>query len=90
MKQIWIQNGSIFSKGDANTKAHANGIPKGIYEVGLSKSGFYLNHLADWFVFDYKIYNLNDDFISYIIRTYDNTTGNLGIIFDGIKGTGKI
>lgn len=89
MKQIWIQNGSIFSKGDANTKAHANGLPKGIYEVGLSKTGFYLNHLADWFVFDYKIYNLNDDFISYIIKTYDNTTGNLGIIFDGIKGTGK-
>lgn len=88
-KQIWLQNGSTFSKGSATTVSYANGLPKGIYEVRLSQTGFYLEKIAESFTFNYKLYGLNLDFINYVMKTYENTTGNLGVLLSGIKGTGK-
>ena len=88
-KQIWLQDGNIFSQGSATTVSHPEGLPKGIYEVKLSMAGFYLSKIAESFTFDYKLYGLNQKFIDYVLKTYENTTGNLGILLDGIKGTGK-
>lgn len=88
-KQIWLQDGNTFSQGSATTISHPEGIPKGIYEVKLSMSGFYLYKIAESFTFDYKLYGLNQKFINYVLKTYENTTGNLGVLLDGIKGTGK-
>lgn len=88
-KQIWLQDGNTFSQGNATTISHPEGIPKGIYEVKLSMSGFYLYKIAESFTFDYKLYGLNQKFINYVLKTYENTTGNLGVLLDGIKGTGK-
>lgn len=48
-------------------------------------TGFYLSKIAESFTFDYKLYGLNQKFIDYVLRT--NTTGNLGVLLDGIKGT---
>lgn len=86
---IWIQDGNTFTKGSANTISHANGLPIGVYEVQKSMMGYYINKVADNFVFDYKLYGVSNNFIDYFIKTYNNTTGNLGILFNGIKGTGK-
>ena len=86
---IWIQDGNIFTKGSSTMITHADGLPIGIYEVDKSLEGWYLRNIANKFVFDYKIYGVNDKFINYCIKTYNNTTGNLGILFNGIKGTGK-
>lgn len=88
-QNIWIQDGNTFMKGSATTKAHPEGLPKGIYEVKESMTGYYLNRLGDSFVFNYKLYGINNEFISHFIKTYNNTTGNLGVLFNGIKGTGK-
>lgn len=88
-KQIWLQDGNIFSQGSATTVSHPEGLPKGIYEVKLSMTGFYLSKIAESFTFDYKLYGLNQKFIDYVLKTYDNTTGNLGVLLDGIKGSGK-
>ena len=88
-KQIWLQDGNIFSQGSATTVSHPEGLPKGIYEVKLSMTGFYLSKIAESFTFDYKLYGLNQKFINYVLKTYENTTGNLGVLLDGIKGTGK-
>lgn len=88
-KQIWLQDGNIFSQGSATTVSHPEGLPKGIYEVKVSMTGFYLSKIAESFTFDYKLYGLNQKFIDYVLKTYDNTTGNLGVLLDGIKGTGK-
>ena len=88
-KQIWLQDGNIFSQGSATTVSHPEGLPKGIYEVKLSMTGFYLSKIAESFTFDYKLYGLNQKFIDYVLKTYENTTGNLGVLLDGIKGTGK-
>lgn len=67
--QIWLQSGNTFSKGDAAAVSHTDGIPKGIYEVRFSMTGFYLEKIADSFVFNYKLYELNQDFINYVLRT---------------------
>ena len=88
-KQIWLQDGNIFNQGSATTVSHPEGLPKGIYEVKLSMAGFYLSKIAESFTFDYKLYGLNKKFIDYVLKTYENTTGNLGVLLDGIKGTGK-
>ena len=88
-KQIWLQDGNVFSQGSATTVSHPEGLPKGIYEVKLSMAGFYLSKIAESFTFDYKLYGLNQKFIDYVLKTYKNTTGNLGVLLDGIKGTGK-
>ena len=88
-KQIWLQDGNVFSQGSATTVSHPEGLPKGIYEVKLSRTGFYLSKIAESFTFDYKLYGLNQKFIDYVLKTYENTTGNLGVLLDGIKGTGK-
>lgn len=34
-------------------------------------------------------YKMQEDFIDHVIKTYNNTEGNLGIMFTGTKGTGK-
>lgn len=88
-QNIWIQDGNTFIKGSATTKAHPEGLPKGIYEVKESKTSYYLNRLGDSFVFNYKLYGINNEFIDHFVKTYNNTTGNLGVLFNGIKGTGK-
>ena len=88
-KQIWLQDGNIFNQGIATTVSHPEGLPKGIYEVKVSMTGFYLSKIAESFTFDYKLYGLNQKFIDYVLKTYKNTTGNLGVLLDGIKGTGK-
>lgn len=88
-KQIWLQDGNTFSQGSATTVSHPEGLPKGIYEVKLSMAGFYLSKIAESFTFNYKLYGLNEKFINYVLKTYENTTGNLGVLLDGIKGTGK-
>ena len=88
-QNIWIQDGNTFMKGSATTKAHPEGLPKGIYEVKESMTGYYLNRLGDSFIFNYKLYGINNEFIEHFIKTYNNTTGNLGVLFNGTKGTGK-
>lgn len=88
-KQIWLQDGNVFSQGSSTTVSHPEGLPKGIYEVKLSMAGFYLSKIAESFTFDYKLYGLNQKFIDYVLKTYKSTAGNLGVLLDGIKGTGK-
>lgn len=85
----WIRSGSIFRMINGDLQ-NGNGIPNGIYEVGFNdNSGFFLTRTGDNFEFPYKIYDLQSEFIDHIKKTWDNTTGNLGILFNGIRGTGK-
>lgn len=84
----WLKRGSEFKRVEGDFKTIPT-IPVGVYNVGLSLSGWYLEKYADSFTFDYKIYGLQEDFLNHIIKTYQNTRGNFGILFNGIKGSGK-
>lgn len=64
-------------------------IPVGVYDISITRRGIFLEKISDEFVFPYKIYGLQTDFINHIIKTYNNTTGNIGVLMNGIKGTGK-
>lgn len=63
-----------------------------VYELNYdeNRNVFYLIKLFDKFDFDYKIYDLETSFVERVIKTYESTSfGNLGILLNGLKGTGK-
>ena len=87
---IWLKNGKILKQVDNNL----NVIPElenKIYNMDFDSDHgtIFLEEFADKFHFDYKLYNVCSDDINYIVNTYENTTGNLGVLFSGLKGTGK-
>lgn len=84
----WIDNNGIFKCIDLK-KEQYDKLPLGIYDIGLSMSGWYLERLYDKFEFNYKIYNFHQDYLDYIINYYNSTDGNLGVLFNGLKGSGK-
>lgn len=88
IKVSWLQSNNDYKKveGDFST---VKTVPVGIYNIGLSMSGWYLEKYADKFTFDYKIYGLQTEFCEHVLKTYKNTTGNFGIMLTGTKGTGK-
>lgn len=88
IKVSWLQSNNTYKKveGDFST---VETVPVGIYNIGLSMSGWYLEKYADKFTFDYKIYGLQTEFCEHVLKTYKNTKGNFGIILTGTKGTGK-
>lgn len=65
-------------------------IPVGIYRLEHSDmKGLYLTHTGDKFTFPYKIYGMERNFIDRVIKTYNSKNGNVGILLNGVKGTGK-
>lgn len=84
----WIQNGSNYKRVEGNV-SNVDAVPKGIYNVGLSITGWYLERTADEFVFNYKVYGLQSKFMQHVLTAFKNTKGNFGILLNGTKGTGK-
>lgn len=61
-----------------------------IYTIGVDAFGrFYLTKTSDGFTFDYKIYGLETKLVERVLKTYQSTKANLGILLNGLKGTGK-
>lgn len=61
-----------------------------IYKVGIDQMGrFFLMKSSDGFTFDYKLYGLETKLVERVEKTYRATHGNLGILLNGLKGTGK-
>lgn len=87
-KISWIQSGSLFRRMEGDISSSET-LPVGIYEIGCGMQGWYLIRTGDKFTFNYKLYNLEGDFLDYVTKTYDSTSGNIGILFNGTRGTGK-
>lgn len=88
MNKIWMNSGSVYTEIGSGYEV-SESLPVGVYNVNLTRTGFHLDKYADKFIFPYKVYGLQEDFIEHVIKTYNNTTGNLGIMLTGTKGTGK-
>lgn len=85
----WIKSGNEYQRIEGECD-NVETLPPGIYTVHLSdKKGWWLEYYREKFTFDYKIYGCDEGFISYFMKTYENTNGNIGTMFNGIKGTGK-
>lgn len=87
---IWLKNGRNLRQVDSSMQLIKD-LPNKIYTVQVDpRSGeLYLEEYADSFHFDFKVYGMESQLIDHIMKTFDNTTGNLGILFNGMKGTGK-
>lgn len=85
----WSKSGSTYRQiggGDI-----VNALEPGIYQVEcVPMSGWYLERTGDKFVFDYKVYGVHTEIIERVMRVYPKLSGNLGILFNGLKGTGKL
>lgn len=90
LNTIWLKNGRILKQVE-NEIQLINNLPKLVYNMNFNpnKNEIFLEEYADEFKFDFKIYGLESKFIEYVMKTFNSTTRNLGMLFNGVKGTGK-
>ena len=86
--KVWMNTGSSYSQIDPNFEV-TQVLPVGVYNLELTMFGWKLFKFADNFVFPYKLYSLENEFVDHVLKTYENTIGNLGVLLNGTKGTGK-
>lgn len=87
-EMCWLQKGNTFNLG--NLSSAIDELPIGIYNLELNMFGFYLERVSDEFILPDKIYGFENNFISRIIKTWNHVNNkNLGILMNGIKGSGK-
>jgi hypothetical protein len=89
VKKVWNADGNSLYLGYPSQEFEK--LENVIYKVSLDMfERPFLSKVADNFTFDYKLYGLETDFINRVIKTYNATdNGNLGILLNGLKGTGK-
>jgi hypothetical protein len=89
MKNAWFQSGSTFSIDEVTSQLDL--LPTAVYKLQYNEmmNKYYLVRITDKFVFPYKLYNTENQFVERVKKTWHNTTGNMGILLNGIKGTGK-
>lgn len=88
INKVWMCSGSTYTQVSSGYSIEQS-LPVGIYSICLTMTGYHLDRYADKFVFPYKMYGLQNEFIDHVIKTYHATEGNLGIMLTGTKGTGK-
>lgn len=90
LSTVWLKNGRIFKQVENGIKVIDN-LPRRIYNMNFDpdRHEIFLEDYADKFNFDFKIYGMESKLIEHIMKTFNNISGNLGILFNGSKGTGK-
>lgn len=86
-RPIWVQRGTEFRA--ATTAMQIDDLPPGIYEFGSNPFGWWLTRTANRFEFPYKVYGSHDHIVNRIKTAWQHLHGNLGVLLNGIKGTGK-
>lgn len=89
VKKVWNADGNSLYLGYPSDEFEK--LENVIYKVSVDMfERPFLSKVADNFTFDYKLYGLESDFINRVLKTYNATdNGNLGILLNGLKGTGK-
>lgn len=87
---IWLKNNRVLKQIDSNIQVLESLAPR-VYVMNFdsNRNEIYLEDFMDKFHFDFKIYGTESKLVNHIMKTFENTTNNLGILFNGIKGTGK-
>ncbi len=89
MNNQWVQSSNNFYIREVSQNVEK--LTPAIYKLEEDpRSGeIYLSQVMDKYEFPYKVYGIETSFIDRVKTTYDNTKGNLGILLNGVKGTGK-
>ena len=85
----WLVSGGVYTQtsGVKTQEKLQNGIFTVSYDSQMQR--FELKFVKKKFKFAYKIYDLDNALINRVEKTYKNTKGNLGVLLNGTKGTGK-
>lgn len=98
VKQKWVKENGVFYPIPGDTTLHITpgmGVFQIHEETSMGGSRLGLRKIADEFTFNFKIYDLGvEDTMQKIEKTWNSDVfvdgnKNLGIIFNGLKGTGK-
>lgn len=89
MKNNWVQYGSTFLHKEIANQMPALPVAVYLIEEDEATKAVYLNQLEEKFSLPDKVYGIEASFIKRVIKTYHETKGNLGILMNGVKGTGK-
>ena len=74
----------------SNPAVESENLSNGVYRLEMDPyERLYLTRVFDAFTFDYKVYGLETAFVERVVKTYAHTKGNLGILLNGVRGTGK-
>lgn len=89
MSFVIADEGSYVTVNTVNLSNRLESIPAGVYTVGIVDDEPVL--VKDRLKFDLpkRIYGKHVSYRNTIVRTFGETTGTLGILLDGLKGTGK-
>jgi hypothetical protein len=86
--RAWSKDGDNFYP--ISTATFENKLTPGVYVIKTPPlAPMYFQKIKPDFTFPYKIYGHNKSLINRVATAYDNSTGNLGILLNGLKGTGK-
>lgn len=88
MNNVWTQSANNFALKEISQQVPL--LPVGIYKYQLDPfENPFLTQITDKFHFPYKIYGIERAFIDRVKRSWQETTGNFGVLLNGVKGTGK-
>ena len=88
MKNTWVQGGNTFSLREVSSQVEK--LPIAVYKIEEDPfENIFLTQMYEKFSFPYKIYGKDDVFVKRVEKTWNATTGNLGVLLNGIRGTGK-
>lgn len=87
MKNQWVSSGDEFRMRSVSQNLAA--LPRAVYKVQEDRFGFYMTRISDEFQLPEKVYGMERPFIERVKKSWANTTGNMGILLNGTRGTGK-
>jgi len=86
--RVWVERDGLLFLRDSRTENRL--LENKVYILEQDPiMGKYLRPLSEDFQFDYKIYGLEAKLINRVLKTYKASEGNLGVLLNGLKGTGK-
>jgi len=86
-QKVWHVNGNVQFYNHAGVQMPL--LDNTIYLLCVSDKGFYLERYKDTFEMPIKIYGSDEKFANRVVKTYKAKNNNLGVLLNGIKGSGK-
>lgn len=88
MENTWVQGGNAFMLREISSQIE--NLPVAVYKIEEDPfENIFLTRMQNEFEFPYKVYGKDTEFVERVHKTWHNTTGNLGVLLNGVRGTGK-
>jgi len=84
---VWQQRSNTYWPG--TTAMQMRHMPPGLYQYGTTMNGWFLENTSAAYTFPYKIYGHHDHIVDRVEKAWNSLEGNLGVLLNGVKGTGK-